>query len=200
MPLYNHFPSISTRRYLLDTVEGFHATTMTEVKLYSNDIITINVVGAKLSVGNNTYSFTPLLPPSIAKPNATCTTREDKTHGITPDEEKELIETATRDFESENPKRLAETSKLIVELLERKGNLAAAETLARAMKTYSDRTDGQKHVSTIINSHRLALACKAVRKEQECDALLNKTVALKGELVDASLQQGGLAEAASICQ
>ena len=65
------------------------------MKLYSNDIITIDVVGGKLSISSNTFSFIPLLPPSIARPNSTRTTREDKTYNITPNEEKEIIETAT---------------------------------------------------------------------------------------------------------
>jgi tetratricopeptide (TPR) repeat protein len=187
----------------LDTVEGFHATTMATVKLYNDDNISVDVVRGKLSVDNKTYCFTPLPPPSIARPNVTRTTREVETsesHDVSPDQEKKLIETATRDLESDNPKRLAETAKLIAELLKQKRNPEAAETLARAMKTYSDRRYGQDHVSAIINSHRLALACKAVGKELECDALLNKTVTLKGNLVDEYLQQRRFAEAASICR
>lgn len=201
--LYKHVPSTSTRRDLLDTVEGFHATTTAAVEFYSDDHISVDMVRGMLSVGNKTYCFTPLPPPSIARPNVSRTTGEAETsesHDVSPDQEMELIETATRDLESDNPKRLAETAELIAELLKQKRNPAAAETLARAMKTYSDRTYGQEHVSAIINSHRLALAYKAVGKHQECDALLNKTVTLKGNLVDEYLQQRRFAEAASICR
>lgn len=201
--LYKHVPSISTRRDLLDTVEGFHATTMAEVKFYSDDNISVDVVGGRLSLGNKTHRFTPIPPPSVTRPNVTRTTRSVETpatHDATPAEEKALIETATRDLESDNPTRLAETNKLIADLLKAKRNPLAAETLARALKNHSDSTHGPAHVSAIISSHRLALACQAVGKQAECTALLTQTLALKGALIDASIQRGGFAAASSICR
>ncbi|OBT96482.1 hypothetical protein VE01_05652 [Pseudogymnoascus verrucosus] len=198
--LYKHVPSISTRRDLLDTVEGFHATTMAEVKFYSDDDISVDVVGGKLVVGNKTYSFTPIPPPSVTRPNVTRTTRETSTHDVTPSEEKALIETATRDLESDNPARLTETNKLIAELLKKNQNLAAAETLARAMKSHTDKTYGPNHVTAITSSHRLALACQVVGKQSESSALLAQTLSLKGALIDDSIQRGGFASASSICR
>ena len=103
MLLYKHVPSISTRRDLLDVVKGFHATTIAEVKFYGDNNISVDAVEEKLSVGNRTYRFAPLLPPSIARPNVTCITREFETHDVTPIEEKGIIETATCDLESSNP-------------------------------------------------------------------------------------------------